>query len=205
MLCLQAGSHTPLQHIHAEYAEIRGRNEMQQARVEDILSQRLAVEQRTKQVSQQGRGLLMQRVATGPFVTCVWLTLSRSWAEQREVCTCATSKQQPVAAILQQRHCVHVQVDSQIATIQSTLDRRLSSLPPSAKQAYSELLAEQAALLAEAGQFEERLAELHGALAAAEGELGRNAFKQRALELQVCTTGLMTVQASQAAGNRSLL
>jgi hypothetical protein len=50
LVCLQAGSHTPLQHIHAEYAEIRGRNEMQQARVEDILSQRLAVEQRTKQV-----------------------------------------------------------------------------------------------------------------------------------------------------------
>jgi hypothetical protein len=50
-LVLQAGSHTPLQHIHGEYAEIRGRNEMQQARVEDILSQRLAVEQRTKQVS----------------------------------------------------------------------------------------------------------------------------------------------------------
>jgi hypothetical protein len=79
-----------------------------------------------------------------------------------------------------------VQVDGQIATIQSTLDRRLSSMPPSARQAYSELLAEQAALLAEAGQFEERMAELHGALAAAEGELGRNAFKQRALELQVC-------------------
>jgi hypothetical protein len=50
VLVSQAGSHTPLQHIHAEYAEIRGRNEMQQARVEDILSQRLAVEQRTKQV-----------------------------------------------------------------------------------------------------------------------------------------------------------
>jgi ATP/maltotriose-dependent transcriptional regulator MalT len=81
-----------------------------------------------------------------------------------------------------------MQVDGQIATIQSTLDRRLSSMPPSARQAYSELLAEQAALLAEAGHFEERLAELHGALAAAEGELGRNAFKQRALELQACTS-----------------
>ncbi|KAF6253295.1 intraflagellar transport protein IFT-71/74 [Scenedesmus sp. NREL 46B-D3] len=120
----KAGSHTPLQHIHAEYAEIRGRNEAQQARVEDILSQRLALEQRTKQV------------------------------------------------------------DGQIAAIQSTLDRRLSSMPPSARQAHSELLVEQATLLTEAGQFEERLAELRGALSAAEGELGRNTFKQRALELQ---------------------
>lgn len=57
--CLQAGSHTPLQHIHAEYAEIRGRNEAQQARVEDILSQRLALEQRTKQVGHQGTILLL--------------------------------------------------------------------------------------------------------------------------------------------------
>jgi hypothetical protein len=80
---------------------------------------------------------------------------------------------------------MRMQVDGQIASIQSTLDKRLSSLPPSARQAYSELLAEQAALLAEAGQFEERLAELHGALAAAKGKLGRHAFKQRALELQV--------------------
>jgi hypothetical protein len=62
LLCFQAGSHTPLQHIHAEYAEIRGRNEMQQARVEDILSQRLAVEQRTKQVSQQGGNLKLQQM-----------------------------------------------------------------------------------------------------------------------------------------------
>jgi hypothetical protein len=86
------------------------------------------------------------------------------------------------------------QVDGQIASIQSTLDRRLSSMPPSARQAYSELLAEQATLLAEAGQFEERLAELHGALAAAEGELGRNTFKQRALELQVRASSAAVAQ-----------
>lgn len=50
VLCSQAGSQAPIQHIHAELAEIKVRNEAQQARVEDILSQRLALEQQAKQV-----------------------------------------------------------------------------------------------------------------------------------------------------------
>ena len=58
-------------------------------------------------------------------------------------------------------------------------------MPPSARQAYTDLLAEQSALLAEAGRFEEESAELSSALAAAEGELSRNGFKQRVLEVQV--------------------
>lgn len=72
-----------------------------------------------------------------------------------------------------------------MAAIQSTMDHRLSSMAPSARQAYSELLAEQAALLTEAERFEMDIAELNEALAAAEGELGRNQVKQRALQLQV--------------------
>jgi len=45
-----------LQQIHAEFAEIKARNEAQQARVEDILSQRLSLEQQTKQVGGRGEG-----------------------------------------------------------------------------------------------------------------------------------------------------
>jgi hypothetical protein len=44
------GSQTPLQQIHGEYADIKARNDGQQGRVEDILSQRLAAEAHTKQV-----------------------------------------------------------------------------------------------------------------------------------------------------------
>ncbi|KAF8068364.1 IFT74 [Scenedesmus sp. PABB004] len=50
----KAGSHTPLGHIHAELADIRARNDAQHGRVEDVLSQRLALEQRTKQARAQG-------------------------------------------------------------------------------------------------------------------------------------------------------
>jgi hypothetical protein len=78
-----------------------------------------------------------------------------------------------------------LQVEADITSIQAALDSRLNSLAPSARQAYNELLAEQDSLLAEATRFEEGIAELNATLAAAEGELGRNTFKQRALELQV--------------------
>ena len=53
VLLQQAGSQAPLQHIHAELAEIKSRNEAQQTRMEDILSQRLTLEQQTKQVREQ--------------------------------------------------------------------------------------------------------------------------------------------------------
>lgn len=78
-----------------------------------------------------------------------------------------------------------LQVDNQIAAIQAALDQRLSSMAPSTRQVYNELLAEQATLLTEAARFEEDLAQLSEALAAAEGELGRNQVKQRALQIQV--------------------
>lgn len=120
-------------------------------------------------------------------------------AVHRHIClpACSTAHS-PTRCRSAQRHAVshtchcspvllkQLQVESQIASIQTTIDRRLSSMPPSARQAYTELLAEQQSLLAEAVHFEEGLAELSAALAAAEGELGRNTFKQRALELQVC-------------------
>lgn len=77
------------------------------------------------------------------------------------------------------------QVEAQIAAIQSAQEQRLNSMPPAARQAYNGLIAEQAALLAEAGRCEEEAAELTGVLAAAEGELSRNGFKQRVLEVQV--------------------
>lgn len=78
------------------------------------------------------------------------------------------------------------QADAQIAAIQSVQEQRLNSLAPSARQAYNDLLAEQASLLAEAAHFEEESAELSATLSAAEGELSRNSFKQRVLEVQVC-------------------
>lgn len=83
--------------------------------------------------------------------------------------------------------CSCLQVDAQITHIQSAQEQRLNSMPPSARQAYNDLIAEQASLLAEAGRFEEEGAELSSALAAAEGELNRNGFKQRVLEVQVGT------------------
>jgi hypothetical protein len=73
-----------------------------------------------------------------------------------------------------------------MASIQATIDRRLSSMPPAARQAYAALQAEQGALLAEAARFEEESAELTAALSAAEGELSRSSLKQRALDVQVC-------------------
>jgi hypothetical protein len=78
-----------------------------------------------------------------------------------------------------------LQVDAQITHIQSAQEQRLNSMAPSARQAYNDLITEQASLLAEAARFEEEGAELGAALAAAEGELSRNGFKQRVLEVQV--------------------
>jgi hypothetical protein len=122
---MQAGSQAPLQHIHAELSDIRGRNEAQQRRAEDLAAQRLAAEAQAKQV------------------------------------------------------------EAQIAATQAAVDRRLDSLPHAARRAYGDLLGQQAALLAEAGRLEEEAAELGARLAAAEGELGRNGLKQRALGIQV--------------------
>lgn len=84
-----------------------------------------------------------------------------------------------------------MQVDVQISTIQTAQEQRLNSLAPSARQAYNDLLAEQAALLAEAGRFEEEGAELGAALNAAEGQLSRSGFKQRVLEVQVRGPGVL--------------
>jgi peptidoglycan hydrolase CwlO-like protein len=78
-----------------------------------------------------------------------------------------------------------LQVDAQITHIQSAQEQRLNNMAPSARQTYNNLIAEQASLLAEAGRFEDEGAELGAALAAAEGELSRNGFKQRVLEVQV--------------------
>jgi crotonobetainyl-CoA:carnitine CoA-transferase CaiB-like acyl-CoA transferase len=76
-------------------------------------------------------------------------------------------------------------------------------MPPAAHQAYAELQAEQAVLLAEATRFEEEGAELAAALAAAEGELSRNSLKQRALNVQVCLTGVHHVDAAVVSAHLS--
>lgn len=47
---MQAGSHSALHLINAEYAAVKQRNDMQRQRVDEMLTQRLAIEQKTKQV-----------------------------------------------------------------------------------------------------------------------------------------------------------
>jgi hypothetical protein len=74
-ICFQAGSQAPLQHIHAEFTDIKARNEAQQARVEDILSQRLALEQQAKQV---GAALTAQ--------TTKFLQAGKSWPSWHSCC-----------------------------------------------------------------------------------------------------------------------
>lgn len=163
----QAGSQASLQHIHAEFTDIKARNEAQQARVEDILSQRLALEQQTKQV-----GARIGRNAARP-------------ALQQSRGSCDLWRSAAVPLLNVSLPCCCVQVDTQIAQIQSAQEQRLNSMLPSARQAYNDLMSEQASLLAEAGRFEEEGAELSAELAAAEGELSRNGFNQRVLEVQV--------------------
>ena len=81
------------------------------------------------------------------------------------------------------------QADTQLAQLQASLDAQLGSLGPSARQQYADLLSEQAALLNEQQRYEEDLGELDRELATAEGEMARNPFKQRALDLQVGCCG----------------
>eukprot|EP00877_Chromochloris_zofingiensis_P002084 jgi/Chrzof1/11877/Cz06g13080.t1 len=124
MVLDKAGSHSALHLINAEYAAVKQRNDMQRQRVDEMLTQRLAIEQKTKQA------------------------------------------------------------DTRIGEIQAAADARLGSLTAASRQQYSEHLSEQANLMAEASRFEEGLSELDRQLSRAEGELARNGFKQRALELQ---------------------
>lgn len=163
----QAGSQASLQHIHAEFTDIKARNEAQQARVEDILSQRLALEQQAKQV-----GARIGRNAARPALQ-----------QSHGSCDFWWSAAVPSLNVSLPWCCV--QVETQIAQTQSAQEQRLNSMLPSARQAYNDLMSEQASLLAEAGRFEEEGAEMSAALAAAEGELSRNGFKQRVLEVQV--------------------
>jgi hypothetical protein len=78
-----------------------------------------------------------------------------------------------------------LQADVQLAQLQASLDAQLSSLGPSARQQYADLISEQAALLNEQQRYEEDLGDLDRELATAEGEMARNPFKQKALDLQV--------------------
>jgi len=77
------------------------------------------------------------------------------------------------------------QADDKIKEIQLTMENRLNSMPPSQRQQYQELMAEQQALQQEGKLFEESVDELDRTLANQEGELARNPLKQRSLQLQV--------------------
>ena len=50
-LCVvQAGVHAPLPNIQAEYLEVADRNQSQRSRVEELITDRLSLEQAAKQV-----------------------------------------------------------------------------------------------------------------------------------------------------------
>ncbi|GIL44084.1 hypothetical protein Vafri_1639 [Volvox africanus] len=76
------------------------------------------------------------------------------------------------------------QAETKMAEIQASMDQRLNSMPPSQRQQYAELISEQQQLQADSKRFEEVLEDLDRQLQASEGELARNPFKQRSLQLQ---------------------
>ncbi|GLI70068.1 hypothetical protein VaNZ11_014839 [Volvox africanus] len=76
------------------------------------------------------------------------------------------------------------QAETKMAEIQASMDQRLNSMPPSQRQQYAELISEQQQLQADSKRFEEVLEDLDKQLQASEGELARNPFKQRSLQLQ---------------------
>jgi hypothetical protein len=47
---VQAGVHAPLASIQAEYLQVASRNQAQRARVEELITDRLSLEQAAKQV-----------------------------------------------------------------------------------------------------------------------------------------------------------
>jgi hypothetical protein len=49
-LLVQVGSQTPIYAINSEHSSLRERNEQQRRRVDDVLTERLQLEQKTKQV-----------------------------------------------------------------------------------------------------------------------------------------------------------
>jgi len=120
----KVGSQAPIYAINAEHAELKQRNEQQRRRVDDVLTERLQLEQKAKQA------------------------------------------------------------DNRIAEIQTAMESRLNSMPPSQRQQYSDLISEQQTLQQESKRFEEAIDELDKTLNTQEGELARNPLKQRSLQLQ---------------------
>ena len=119
LLLPQVGSQTPTYTIRQEQAALAERNESARRRVDEVLTARLALEDKSRKA------------------------------------------------------------EARIGELQAGMDARLSSLPPSQRAAYGELLGEQAALAAEAKRFDEAIDELDRQLAVQEGELARNPLKQR--------------------------
>jgi len=123
--CLdKVGSQTPVYAITAEHAEIKSRNDQQRKRVDEVLTERLQLESKTK--------------------------LSETKAGQ----------------------------------MQAAMEERFNAMPPSQRQQYQDLLAEQNSLQAECKRYEDTIDELDKTLTTQEGELARNPLKQRSLQLQ---------------------
>ncbi|KAI8472521.1 MAG: hypothetical protein J3K34DRAFT_457787 [Monoraphidium minutum] len=89
--------------------------------------------------------------------------------------------------------------EARVAALEAAAEARLADLVPGQRAAYQALHEEREGLLAEAAARDAALAELDGAIAAAEGELGRNAAKQRALQLQETVRQLQQRRADLAA------
>eukprot|EP00798_Chlamydomonas_sp_ICE-L_P011195 gene11195-18812_t len=74
--------------------------------------------------------------------------------------------------------------DTRIIELQSNMESRLESLPPSQRTQYTDLMSEQSNLQVESKRFEEAIDEMDKTLTTQEGELARNPLKQRSLQLQ---------------------
>ncbi|KIZ05137.1 intraflagellar transport protein 74/72 [Monoraphidium neglectum] len=91
------------------------------------------------------------------------------------------------------------QAEARVADLEAAAEARLATLPPGQRAAYQALQQEHEGLLADAAAREAALAELDEAVAAAEGELGRNPAKRRTLELQEAVRQLQQQHADLAA------
>ena len=120
----KVGSQTPVYAINSEHQQLKERNDQQRRRVDEVLTERLQMEQKAKQA------------------------------------------------------------ETKIQEMQLAMENRINSMPPSQRQQYQDLMAEQQGLQAESKRFEEAIDELDKTLATHEGELARNPLKQRSLQLQ---------------------
>lgn len=165
---MQVGSQTPIYAIKQEQEVLRERNEQQRRRVDDVLTERLQLEQKAKGVGTERctPGLVAQ-----PCMVVSWHAICREVLTIGYACA-------PVCL------CHILQVEVKIAEMQQAMENRLNSMPPSQRQQYQDLITEQQTLVGESKRFEDAIEELDKTLATNEGELARNPLKQRSLQLQ---------------------